>query len=91
MALFTDGTISTLEELRGYESAIYDVATTERIDLSQKLLLAKQELGIELTSRFFRENPGGPKQGGGDAGAAVLAPLSDAGPDLPGRLQQPSQ
>jgi hypothetical protein len=59
MALFTDGTISTLEELRGYESAIYDVATTERIDLSQKLLLAQQELGIELTSRFFRETPEG--------------------------------
>ena len=52
MALFTDGTISTLEELRGYESAVYDVASTERIDLSQKLVLAQQELGIELTSRL---------------------------------------
>jgi hypothetical protein len=53
MALFTDGTISTLEELRGYESAIYDVASTERIDLSQKLALAQQELEIELTGRVF--------------------------------------
>jgi len=67
MALFTDGTISTLEELRGYESAVYDVASTERIDLSQKLVLAQQELGIELTSRFFRERPD-------DLGRAVITP-----------------
>jgi len=57
MALFTDGSISTLEELRGYESAIYDLASTERIDLSQKLILARQELGVELTSLFFSDSP----------------------------------
>jgi hypothetical protein len=57
MALFTDGTISTLEELRGYESGLYDVASIEGIDLSQKLVLAHQELGVELTARFFREQP----------------------------------
>ncbi len=56
MALFTDGTISTLEDLRSYESSIYDIASTERIDLSQKLVLAQRELEVELTSRFFREN-----------------------------------
>ena len=57
MALFTDGTISTLEELRGYESGIYETASTERIDLSQKLALAIEELAIELIARFFREQP----------------------------------
>ena len=57
MALFTDGTISTLEDLRAYESAIYDVATTERIDLSQKLVLSKQELEVELITRLFRDDP----------------------------------
>jgi hypothetical protein len=57
MALFTDGTISTLEELRGYESGLYDVASIEGIDLSQKLVLAHQELGVELTARFFWEQP----------------------------------
>lgn len=57
MALFTDGTISTLEDLRGYESAIYDVAATERIDLTQKLALSQQELEVELVTRLFRENP----------------------------------
>jgi len=57
MALFTDGTISTLEDLRGYESAIYDVATSERIDLSQKLALSRQELEMELITRLFRDDP----------------------------------
>ena len=57
MALFTDGAISSLEDLRGYESTIYDLASTERIDLSRKLVLAHQELEVELVSRFFRENP----------------------------------
>ncbi|HSW49934.1 MAG TPA: hypothetical protein VLH09_07145 [Bryobacteraceae bacterium] len=56
MALFTDGTISTLEDLRSYESSIYDLASTERIDLSRKLVLAQRELEIELTSKFFRDS-----------------------------------
>jgi hypothetical protein len=57
MALFTDGTTSTLEELRGYENGLYDVASIEGIDLSQKMVLAQGELGVELTARFFREQP----------------------------------
>jgi hypothetical protein len=57
MALFTDGAPSTLEELRGYESGLYDVASIEGIDLSQKMVLAQQELGVELTARFFRDEP----------------------------------
>jgi hypothetical protein len=59
MALFTDGTISTLEELRGWESSIYDLASTEGIDLSQKLVLAKQEVEVELTTRMSQEVPEG--------------------------------
>jgi hypothetical protein len=57
MALFTDGTVSTLEELRAYESEVYDLATTEQIDLTQKLILAQRELGVELTARLFRDDP----------------------------------
>ncbi|MCC7176598.1 MAG: hypothetical protein IT159_15500 [Bryobacterales bacterium] len=57
MALFTDGTISTLEDLRGYESSIYDVASTERIDLSQKLVLSQQEMEVDLITRLFRDKP----------------------------------
>jgi len=48
MALFTDGSISNLEDLRAYESSIFEVASTERIDLSKKLALAQQELETEL-------------------------------------------
>jgi hypothetical protein len=48
MALFTDGPMSTIEELVEYESAILDVAKTERIDLTAKLKLAQEELAVEL-------------------------------------------
>ncbi len=57
MALFNDGMISRLEDLRGYESTIYDLAATEGIDLSQKEVLAQQELQVELTRRFFADDP----------------------------------
>lgn len=48
MALFTDGAISGIEDLVGYESAVLDLATTEQIDLTVKLGLAQDEVGIEL-------------------------------------------
>jgi hypothetical protein len=48
MALFTDGTISTIEDLVAQDSAVLEVAGTENIDLSTKLVLAKDELGVEL-------------------------------------------
>jgi hypothetical protein len=54
MALFTDGSITTVEELVEYESAILDVAKTERIDLTAKLKLAQEELGVELDARLRR-------------------------------------
>src|SRR4030095_8759694 len=50
MALFTDGTISTTEDLRNYETSVLDVAHTEGIDLQAKLELAKREVRVELTS-----------------------------------------
>ncbi len=50
MALFTDGIISTIEDLRGYESSILNVARTEGIDLPVKLELAQQELEVQLAS-----------------------------------------
>jgi hypothetical protein len=54
MALFTDGSISTIAELLEYESAILDVAKTEKIDLTAKLKLAHAELGAELDGRLRR-------------------------------------
>lgn len=57
MALFTDGTVSTIEDLLGSESSILEVARTEKIDLTTKLSLACQEIGIEL-SVFLSQQSG---------------------------------
>ncbi len=48
MALFTDGAISGIEDLVAYESALLELAMTEQIDLTIKLGLAQDEVGIEL-------------------------------------------
>lgn len=49
MALFTDG-ISTIQDLMAQDTTVLATAQTENIDLSQKLTLAQQGLGIELTT-----------------------------------------
>lgn len=49
MALFTDG-ISTIQDLMNQDSYVLATAQTENINLAQKLVIAQQELGIELTS-----------------------------------------
>jgi hypothetical protein len=49
MALFTDG-ISTIQDLMNQDSYVLATAQTENIDLAQKLVIAQQELGIELTT-----------------------------------------
>jgi len=54
MALFTDGSISTLEHLVSQDTAVLDVASTESIDAGTKLVLAQEELGIELTAALSR-------------------------------------
>jgi len=48
MALFTDGPISTVDELARHDSQLLNVATVEGINVSTKLALAQEELGIEL-------------------------------------------
>lgn len=55
MALFTDG-ISTIQDLMNQDSSVLATAQTENINLSQKLTLAQQELGIELTTLLQRSN-----------------------------------
>ena len=50
MALFTDGTISAVDDLAGHDSGILDVASTEGIDLTKKLQLAQDELAVEISS-----------------------------------------
>ena len=48
MALFTDGTITGIEDLRGHDTQLLDVARVESIDVTRKLALAQEELGVEL-------------------------------------------
>ena len=55
MALFTDG-ISTIQDLMGQDSSVLTTSQTENIDLSQKLSLAQQELGIEITTLLQRSD-----------------------------------
>lgn len=48
MALFNDQLISTVEDLRAYESSILEIASTESIDLAVKLDLAQREIKEDI-------------------------------------------
>jgi len=54
MALFTDGTISTLEDLTAQDAAVLDISSVEGIDVTRKMALARDELGMELASLLAR-------------------------------------
>src|SRR5579883_2891896 len=54
MALFTDGPPATVEDLVVLDSQLLTVANVEGIDVTQKLELAHQELGLELTAQLKR-------------------------------------
>lgn len=58
MALFTDGPISSIEDLRGHDTQILEVANVERIDVTKKLVLAQEEVAVELASLLERVAPG---------------------------------
>jgi hypothetical protein len=55
MALFIDGNISTLADLRAQESSILDLASSEGIDLSAKLTAAQEEIELELMDFLSRQ------------------------------------
>jgi hypothetical protein len=55
MALFTDGSIAKLEDLRAYESAVLDLASSEGVDVGAKLRMAQREIATELTP-FLRKS-----------------------------------
>ncbi len=55
MALFTDG-ISTIQDLINRDSSVLATAQSENIDLNQKMSLAQQEIGVELTTLLQRSN-----------------------------------
>jgi hypothetical protein len=63
MSLFTDGVIVTIEDLRGYESSMLEVAHTEGINLATKLELAQEEVAVELEALLGRTRAGRPNLG----------------------------
>lgn len=56
MALFTDGQLNGLEDLRRYENAIPNVASIEGIDIAAKVEIAQEEIGNQLLL-FLLRNP----------------------------------
>lgn len=54
MALFTDGAISTIEDLHGVDTPLLEVASVEGIDVSRKLSVAQGELEVELEALLSR-------------------------------------
>ena len=48
MPLITDGIINTTEELAAYENGILDLASTEAIDISQKMILAQDDIALQI-------------------------------------------
>jgi hypothetical protein len=61
MALFVDGYISTLQDLKAQESSVLDMASNEGVDLTSKLILAQRELATILED-FLRDNSEGGTQ-----------------------------
>ena len=55
MALFSDGPPSTVDDLVLQDSFLLNVANTEGIDVTAKLQLAFNEVGIEVVAIFGRE------------------------------------
>lgn len=56
MALFTDGPPASIEDLSAQDSQLLSVANVEGIDVSQKLCLAHEEIGMELCTLLTRTN-----------------------------------
>ncbi len=77
MPLFSDGSISSMDDLRAYDSAILDLTEAEGIPLAAKIELAAFEIGIEL-EEFLRKRAGGgasfSADPGGDVSQAVVTP-----------------
>jgi hypothetical protein len=54
MALFTDGSISSVEDLAARDSQLAVVASGEGIDVTQKMAVAQEEIGSDLTAMLAR-------------------------------------
>ncbi len=56
MALFTDGPPSCIEDLSAQDTQLLEIANVEGIDVTQKLRLAHEEIGIQLYSLLAASN-----------------------------------
>lgn len=54
MALFTDGPASSFDDLVAQDSQLLVIASSEVIDVSRKLRLAQEELGVELATMLAK-------------------------------------
>jgi hypothetical protein len=54
MALFTDCAVTSIEDLRGHDTQLLNVATVEGIDVTEKLAMAHEELSIEVAAMLGR-------------------------------------
>ncbi len=75
MALFTDGSPSSIEDLSGQDSQLMDVASTEGINVTKKLALAQEQLGLELDGLLRRMAAEGSPTSPGISGVVVTTPL----------------
>src|SRR5690242_13287436 len=58
MALFTDGPPASMEDLSAHDSQLMSVASAEGIDVTAKLAVAHEAIGIELAGMLSES--GGP-------------------------------
>ena len=75
MALFTDGLLSTFDDLRNYENQILEVATAEGIDLLSKSRVAQDMIGSEVSTILGRNSNAWPSQQFTLSNVAVTEPL----------------
>jgi hypothetical protein len=75
MALFTDGGVTSIEDLRAHDTQILNVATVEGIDVTRKLALAQEELSVEIAGLLEQmRTPGGIYDVAGIEGGQIGAP-----------------
>src|SRR5262245_38505875 len=48
MALFSDGPISSIEDLHGHDTQLLEIASIEGIDVTRKLALAQDEIALDV-------------------------------------------
>jgi hypothetical protein len=69
MALFTDGSIASIEDLKEYESSVLQTASVEGIDVTAKLKIAHRGMSFEIAAYLGRHGFTAP----GDLGRVVVS------------------